>query len=199
MCPVRSVTYVSGRSHSFLSSYAKSVDYSDGVLRLRLESPTLPRRLTRSNTVVNTVQGVAVFPEAVVVTQMQSGIGCSRAAVDLAGDDAQSAWATDGVSRPGTMLLTITYSTGMKTRFSVVAAIIPPKTVVPTEMRPARPAPCASTNGTTPRINAREVLSPRLRVPGRLRPQAANVAPGRKQSDPGPSPGTLRGRDRSPE
>src|SRR5216684_987397 len=43
------------------------------------------------------------------------------------------------------------------------------------------------------------VFSLRLRVPGRLRPQAANVAPGRRQSDPGPSPGTLRGRDRSPE
>src|SRR5438552_214281 len=61
-------------------------------------------------------------------------------------------------SRPGTRLRTITYRTGMKTRISVVAAIIPPKTVAPTEMRPARPAPCASTNGTTPRMNASEVL-----------------------------------------
>src|SRR6267154_4845263 len=43
------------------------------------------------------------------------------------------------------------------------------------------------------------VLSPRLRVPGRLRPRAANVAPGRRQSDPEPFPGTLRGRDRSLE
>src|SRR5258708_382584 len=43
------------------------------------------------------------------------------------------------------------------------------------------------------------VLSPRLRVPGRLLPQAVNVAPGKRQSDPGPSLGTLRGRDRSPE
>src|SRR5438309_1000227 len=97
-------------------------------------------------------------------------------------------------SRPGTRLRTITYRTGMKTRISVIAAIIPPKTVAPTEMRPARPAPCASTSGTTPRMNASEVPSPRLHVPGRLRPQAANVAPGRRQSDPGLSPGTPRGR-----
>src|SRR5260370_28583658 len=43
------------------------------------------------------------------------------------------------------------------------------------------------------------VLSPRLRVPGRVCAQAVNVAPGKRQSDPGPSPGTLRGRDRSLE
>jgi YVTN family beta-propeller protein len=32
---------------------------------------------TLSNTVVNTVQGVALFPEAVVMTQIAGGIGCS--------------------------------------------------------------------------------------------------------------------------
>src|SRR5229473_189271 len=42
-------------------------------------------------------------------------------------------------SRPGMMLRTITYRIGMNTKFSVVAAIIPPKTVVPTETLPARP------------------------------------------------------------
>src|SRR5947208_15946950 len=89
-------------------------------------------------------------------------------------------------SRPGTMLRTMTYNTGIKTRFSVVAAIVPPKTVVPTEMRPARPAPCASANGTTTRINASEVLSPGLDVPGPLPAQAASVPPGNSQGDGGP-------------
>src|SRR6266850_967564 len=73
--------------------------------------------------------------------------------------------------RPGTIPLTITYSTGMKIRFSVVAAIMPPKTVVPTEMRPARPAPRAKTSGTTPRINARDVIKI-----GRSRILAASTA-----------------------
>src|ERR1700740_1482783 len=44
------------------------------------------------------------------------------------------------------------------------------------------------------------ILSPRFRVPARVRRQSdANVALGRRQSDPGPSPGTLRGKDRWPE
>ena len=36
--------------------------------------------------------------------------------------------------------------------------IIPPNTVVPTECRPFSPAPVATTSGTTPRINASEVI-----------------------------------------
>src|SRR5260221_10939919 len=50
---------------------------------------------------------------------------------------------------PGTMVRTVAYNSGIKIRFKVVAAIIPPNTVVPTEMRPAFPAPVASTSGTT--------------------------------------------------
>src|SRR6266850_347118 len=79
--------------------------------------------------------------------------------------------AADIELRPGTIPLTITYRTGMKIRFSVVAAIMPPKTVVPTEMRPARPAPRAKTSGTTPRINARDVIKI-----GRSRILAASTA-----------------------
>src|ERR1700738_3924096 len=60
--------------------------------------------------------------------------------------------------RLGTRLRTTTYKTGINSRFRVVAAIIPPKTVVPTEIRPARPAPDAKTSGTTPRMNASEVI-----------------------------------------
>src|SRR5712664_1229816 len=74
-------------------------------------------------------------------------------------------------SRPGMKLRTITYRTGMNTKFSVVAAIIPPKTVVPTETRPARPAPCANTSGTTPKMNASEVIKM-----GRSRMRAASPA-----------------------
>ena len=36
--------------------------------------------------------------------------------------------------------------------------IMPPNTVVPTEWRPSWPAPWASINGTTPRMNANEVI-----------------------------------------
>ncbi len=46
----------------------------------------------------------------------------------------------------------------MNRRFRVVAAIMPPKTVVPTDWRLTRPAPRASTNGRTPRMNASEVI-----------------------------------------
>jgi hypothetical protein len=46
----------------------------------------------------------------------------------------------------------------MKIKLSEVAAIIPPNTVVPTETRPAFPAPVANTRGTTPRMNASDVI-----------------------------------------
>ena len=69
------------------------------------------------------------------------------------------------------MLFTITYSTGINRRFNVVAAIIPPNTVVPTDILPARPAPRASTSGTTPRINANDVIKI-----GRSRIRAASMA-----------------------
>ena len=46
----------------------------------------------------------------------------------------------------------------MKIRFRNVAAIMPPKTVVPTERRLMRPAPCARTSGRTPRMKASEVI-----------------------------------------
>ena len=51
------------------------------------------------------------------------------------------------------------------------AAIMPPKTVVPTEWRPAWPAPVARTRGTTPRMKANEVM----RI-GRRRMRAASTA-----------------------
>src|ERR1700752_2980065 len=60
---------------------------------------------------------------------------------------------------------------GINKRFSVVAAIMPPNTVVPTETRPAAPAPVATISGTTPRINASEVI----RI-GRSRIRAASIA-----------------------
>ena len=72
---------------------------------------------------------------------------------------------------PLTTLRTITYSTGMNSKFSVVAAIIPPNTVVPTEILPARPAPVASTKWHHPKINASEVI--RM---GRKRIFAASIA-----------------------
>src|SRR5580658_10418931 len=62
------------------------------------------------------------------------------------------------ILRLGTKLFTSTYKTGINSRFKLVAAIIPPNTVVPTETRPATPAPCATTNGTTPKINASDVI-----------------------------------------
>src|SRR5215831_17450841 len=46
----------------------------------------------------------------------------------------------------------------MKNRFSTVAIIMPPNTVVPTECRPFSPAPEATTSGTTPRMKASEVI-----------------------------------------
>ena len=48
---------------------------------------------------------------------------------------------------------------------------MPPKTVVPTEWRPAWPAPEASTSGSTPRMKANEVI--RM---GRRRMRAASTA-----------------------
>src|ERR1700687_2802245 len=59
----------------------------------------------------------------------------------------------------------------MKSKFRLVAAIMPPNTVVPTETRPAAPAPRATTSGTTPRMNASEVI--RM---GRSRMRAASMA-----------------------
>jgi hypothetical protein len=55
----------------------------------------------------------------------------------------------------------IRYSTGIKNRFSTVDMIIPRKTVVPTEWRPASPAPFAKTSGTTPRMKAKDVIRDR--------------------------------------
>src|SRR5208283_2095862 len=66
---------------------------------------------------------------------------------------------------------TITYSTGMKNRFSAVETIMPPKTVVPTEWRLCAPAPLANTSGSTPRMKANEVI--RM---GRRRMRAASTA-----------------------
>src|SRR6266403_559741 len=62
--------------------------------------------------------------------------------------------------RPGTIPLTITYSTGMKIRFSVVAAIMPPKTVVPTEMRPARGAGRAGRISAGPTVFGGVIAAP---------------------------------------
>jgi hypothetical protein len=59
----------------------------------------------------------------------------------------------------------------MKNRFSTVEAIMPPKTVVPTECRPACRAPVASTSGSTPRMKANDVI----RI-GRRRMRAASTA-----------------------
>src|SRR2546422_6253382 len=46
----------------------------------------------------------------------------------------------------------------MKNRFRKVDIIIPPNTVVPTEWRPFWPAPWATISGTTPNMNAKEVI-----------------------------------------
>ena len=52
-----------------------------------------------------------------------------------------------------------------------VEAIMPPATVVPTELRAAAPAPVAKANGSTPRMKAIEVM--RM---GRKRMRAASRA-----------------------
>ena len=59
----------------------------------------------------------------------------------------------------------------MKNRLRTVETIMPPNTVVPTEFRLAAPAPVANTNGSTPRINANDVI--RM---GRRRMRAASTA-----------------------
>jgi hypothetical protein len=46
----------------------------------------------------------------------------------------------------------------MKMTESSVEATMPPATAVPTELRAAAPAPVASANGMTPRMNASEVI-----------------------------------------
>ncbi len=46
--------------------------------------------------------------------------------------------------------LTPPYSTGMKMRLTKVDRRMPPKTVVPNDLRADAPAPEASTRGTTP-------------------------------------------------
>ncbi len=55
--------------------------------------------------------------------------------------------------------------------FSIVDTSIPPNTAVPTEWRPASPAPWAMTSGNTPRMKANDVM----RI-GRSRMRAASIA-----------------------
>src|SRR5262249_42832581 len=50
------------------------------------------------------------------------------------------------------------YSTGMKNTPSAVATNMPPHTAVPSDQRECAPAPLATTNGTTPRMKANEVI-----------------------------------------
>src|SRR5580700_11763560 len=73
----------------------------------------------------------------------------------LTGSGVGSAFLTENeVSR----VLRITYSTGIKNRFSTVENNIPPTIAVPTECRPSLPAPVAKYNGRTPNTNANEVI-----------------------------------------
>src|SRR5271170_59648 len=65
----------------------------------------------------------------------------------------------------------MTHSVGIKKTPRIVPPSIPPNTAVPMDCRAAAPAPLATTNGTTPRINAKEVI----RI-GRKRSFAASTA-----------------------
>ena len=64
-----------------------------------------------------------------------------------------------------------TYSTGMKTIDRNVDASMPPATAVPTELRAPAPAPVANASGSTPRMNANDVI----RI-GRSRMRADSMA-----------------------
>ena len=59
----------------------------------------------------------------------------------------------------------------MNTRFKIVERIMPPITAVPTECRPSAPAPVATYNGMTPRMNATLVIKI-----GRSRSSEASIA-----------------------
>ena len=59
----------------------------------------------------------------------------------------------------------------MNTTLRNVAKAMPPATAVPTECRPSWPAPSANASGSTPRMNASDVI----RI-GRSRMRAASMA-----------------------
>src|SRR3954451_10821347 len=71
-------------------------------------------------------------------------------------------WASAAIglcaARPETNRFTRTYNTGTIKTASSVAAIIPLNTAVPRARRAAAPAPVAMTSGTTPRMNANDVI-----------------------------------------
>ena len=58
---------------------------------------------------------------------------------------------------------------------------MPPNTAVPSDLRALAPAPVANTSGSTPRMNANEVI----RI-GRNRSRAASTAASRDRSGPVP-------------
>ena len=72
----------------------------------------------------------------------------------------------------------------------IVAAIIPPNTPVPIECLLDAPAPLAATKGTTPRMNAIEVM--RM---GRNRSRAASIAASRNER---PAAGRSAAGDQTP-
>ena len=65
----------------------------------------------------------------------------------------------------------ISPATGMKNRFRMVDASIPPNTAVPSERLAPDPAPVATTSGNTPSRNANDVIKI-----GRSRVSAASIA-----------------------